>query len=295
MDSSDSFFKRLDRQFPALTKTQKQIGAYIRRAYRSAVFLPLAAISRETGASEASIVRFARALGYSGYSEMQSHMQEYVSESMLTTVERFRLFDRPRPEGEVLHTVIGNSVEAVRNLQNLLEPAALRECALSWQRLKKIFLAGFESTAGLAEYFAYYLSRSGFPAQVVTEKTGDLFPQAQEAGADMQVVALLLPRYSKQLLSFCRFCRSKGATLTIIADAPDHPLQGQAEFEFYVSQRRVQGMNLESHMGMLATIQMLIQEAGLSDRERTRQSLEELENYNKLFGLFQSSQDEHIK
>lgn len=294
MDNPDNFFRRLDRRFASLTKTQKQIGAYIRRTYRSAVFLPLAAIARETGASEASVVRFARALGYSGYSEMQSHMQEYVSESMLTTVERFRLFDRPRPEGEVMHTVIGNSVEAVRNLQNLLEPAKLRECALSWHGLKKIFAAGFESTAGLAEYFAYYLSRSGLPAQAVNEKTGDLFPQAQKAGPEMQVIALLLPRYPRQLLNFCLHCRSKGASLTVITDAPDHPLQGRTEYEFYVSQRRVQGMNLESQVGMLATIQMLIQEAGLSDRERTRQSLEELENYNKLFGLFQSSPDDPI-
>lgn len=292
MDNSDSFFKRLDRQFSLLTKTQKQIGSYIRRAYRSAVFLPLAGIARETGASEASIVRFARALGYSGYSEMQSHMQEYVSESMLTTVERFRLFDRPRPEGEVLHTVIGNSVEAVRSLENLLEPSKLRECVLSWQGLKKIFLAGFESTAGLAEYFSYYLSRSGFPAQSITEKTGDLFSPCQVAGPELQVVALLLPRYSKQLVNFCAYCRSKGAGLTVITDAPDHPLQGQTEFEFYVSQRRVQGMNLESQVGMLATIQMLIQEAGLSNRERTRRSLEELEEYNTRFGLFHTPEEE---
>ncbi len=288
MDKPDNFFKRLDSRFSSLTKIQKQIGAYIRRNYRSAVFLPLSVVSRETAASEASIVRFARALGYSGYSEMQTHMQEYVSESMLTTVERFRLFDRPRTEGEVLHTVIGNSVETVRNLQNLLEPARLRECAQSWQNMKKLFLAGFESTAGLAEYFAYYLSRSGFPAQPVTEKTGDLFPLAQESGPEMQVVALLLPRYPKQLINFCLYCRSRGARLTVITDAPDHPLQGRTEYEFYVSQRRVQGMNLESQLGMLATIQMLIQEAGLSDRERTRRSLEELEGYNKLFGLFQS-------
>jgi DNA-binding MurR/RpiR family transcriptional regulator len=291
MDNPESFFKRLDRRFSSLTKTQKQIGSYIRRAYRSAVFLPLARISRETGASEASIVRFSRALGYSGYSEMQSHMQEYVSESMLTTVERFRLFDRPRPEGEVLHTVIGNSVEAVRNLENLLEPSKLRECVLSWHSLKKIFLVGFESTSGLAEYFSYYLSRSGFPAQAITERTGDLFSSCQEAGPEVQAVTLLLPRYSKRQIDFCTHCRSKGAGLTVIADAPDHPLQGQSEFEFYVSQRRVQGMNLESQVGMLVTIQMLIQEAGLSNRERTRHSLEELEKYNTHFDLFQTPEE----
>lgn len=290
MKSTDSFFKRLDSRFASLTKTQKQIGSYIRNTYRSAVFLPLAGISRETGASEASIVRFAHALGYSGYSEMQSHMQEYVSESMLTTVERFRLFDRPRLEGEVLDTVINNSIETVQNLENLLDPAKLRECAGTWHGPRKIMPAGFESTAGLAEYFAYYLGRSGFPVTAVTERTGDLFPLVREAGEDVHILALLLPRYPKQLVHFCTQCRLKGAQLTIIADAPDHPLQGQAEYEFYVSQRRVQGMNLESQIAMLAAIQMFIQEAGLSDRERTRQSLEELEEYNRRFQLFNDTE-----
>src|SRR6056297_2024724 len=281
MKSTDSFFKRLDSRFASLTKIQKQIGSYIRNTYRSAVFLPLAGVSRETGASEASIVRFARALGYKGYSEMQAHMQEYVSESMLTTVERFRLFDRLRLEGEVLHTVIENSEKAVRGLETLLEASKLRECVQSWHGLRKIMLVGFESTAGLAEYFAYYLSRSGFPAGAVTERTGDLFPLVQEAGADVHIVALLLPRYPQQLIDFCLQCRTKGSGLTLITDAPDHPLQEQGEYEFYVSQQRVQGMNLENHVGMLITIQMLIQEAGLSDRERTHRSLEELEEYNR--------------
>lgn len=286
MHKSDSFFKRLDSNYASLTKTQKQIGSYIRRAYRSTVFLTLAAISRETGASEATIVRFARALGYEGYSEMQAHMQEYVSESMLTTVERFRLFDRLRPEAEVLRTVIENSEKAVRRLETLLEASKLRECVQSWHQLRKIMLVGFESTAGLAEYFAYYLSRSGFPVAAVTERTGDLFPLVQEAGADVQIVALLLPRYPQQLINFCVQCHSKGAGLTLISDAPDHPLQGRTEYEFYVSQQRVQGMNLENHVGMLTTLQMLIQEAGLSDRERTHRSLEELEEYNRHFKLF---------
>ncbi len=292
MHGSESFFKRLDSRYASLTKTQKQIGSYIRNKYRSAVFLPLAGIAQETGASEASIVRFARALGYSGYSEMQSHMQEYVSESMLTTVERFRLFDHPRPEGEVLHTVINNSIDSVQNLEHLLDAAQLRACALEWHQARKIMPVGFESTAGLAEYFAYYVSRSGFTVSAVTESTGDLFPLLHEVDTEVHIVALLLPRYPRQLIEFCAQCRRRGAHLTILADAPDHPLQGQADYEFYISQKRVQGMNLESHIGMMATIQMLIQEAGLSDREKTRRALEELEEYNRSFQLFQKSSEQ---
>jgi DNA-binding MurR/RpiR family transcriptional regulator len=284
----EPFLQIVDRRFAELTPAQKRIAGFLRENFRSAVFMPLAAVARETGVSEASIVRFARALGYEGFADMQSHMQEYVSQTMLSTVERFQLFSREREESALLEGVLHGNTEAIEELGSLVDAHTLREFVDGMSAFRRVYLAGFESTAGLAEYGGYFLSRSGFSASAVTERTGDLLPLLRQADDQTLVIALLLPRYPRSLIAFCRSCAEQGAQLAVIADSPDHPLQGPARHQFFVSRRPVQGMNLESHTAMLTLLQVMIQEGGLQDKERTRGSLEQLEAYNRRFGIFSS-------
>ncbi len=288
----EPFLKILDRRFSQLTPAQKRIAGFLREKYRQAVFMPLAAVARETEVSEASVVRFARALGYEGFADMQSHMQEYVSQTMLSTVERFQLFSRQREGAELLEGVLQSNSEAIEELTSLTDPQQVRNFVGRWRSFNRIYVAGFESTAGLAEYGGYFLSRSGFRGKAVTERSGDLLPLIQEADERTLVIVLILPRYPHSLTAFCRSCSEQGATLAVVADSPDHPLQSIAEEEFFISRRPVQGMNLESHTAMLTLLQVMIQEGSLQDRERTRSSLEGLEAYNTRFRIFSSDTSE---
>src|SRR5690606_42064847 len=71
-----------------------------------------AQMAQLAGASEATVIRFATYLGFSGFSEMQNHLREEIRER-LTTVERLDMAEDAYPEEqrgvyEVLHDDLGN-------------------------------------------------------------------------------------------------------------------------------------------------------------------------------------------
>ncbi len=74
--------------FVHFSKGQKMIANYIFEEYDKAAYMTAAAISKIVGVSEFTVVRFAMALGYDGYPDLQKALQESIK-TKLTSVQRF--------------------------------------------------------------------------------------------------------------------------------------------------------------------------------------------------------------
>lgn len=285
-DKGNTFFRHLDSLYPSLTKKQKTIADYLRNNYREAIFLSLARAADEAGVSEGSIIRFARALGYEGFTDMLAAVQGYVSESMQTTVERFRTYENAGNGEAVWKSIAETSLRNLESMSRLIAERDVNDFAAGLSEYSRILVAGFESTAGFAEYSAYYLSRAGYPAEAVTEKSGNLYPLVQQVTKKTLVLGLLVARYPAQAVRFYRTCVNRGARLAIVSDTSDHPLHDAASPQFSLAVRPSGGMNFDMHLAMLSFLQILMLKIGLYDKETTRQSLDSLEKYNKLFEIY---------
>jgi len=282
-----SFFQRVDGIYSSLTAKQSAIADHLRNNYRESVFYTLAEAAAATGASEASVIRFARALGYDGFSGMQDAVRAYVAESMRSTVERFQSMETA-PDGQAAgwERLIDQSVRTLQGLPYLVASASVKEFARAVGSYSSVMIVGFESTAGFAEYLSYYLSRAGLSVDTISERTGDLFPYVRKAGAETLVISVMVARYPKRAIDFCRACRARGATVAVVSDTADHPLAKDVSFQFSVATRRSGAMNLEIQVALFAALQMIILEAGMRDVARTRAVLAELEEYDTDFSVF---------
>ena len=84
-----SFFQRLSQEYPGLSKGQKKIADYLLQFPEEASWRPIAHVARQTGVSEASVVRFVYAFGYKGYKEMQQDLHAEVY-NRLSIAQRFK-------------------------------------------------------------------------------------------------------------------------------------------------------------------------------------------------------------
>lgn len=65
-----------------LTKTSRLIGEYMLDHETDACFMTSTEIAAELDVSEASVIRFARALGYSGYMDFQKSLRKSHTERL---------------------------------------------------------------------------------------------------------------------------------------------------------------------------------------------------------------------
>ena len=70
-DARKDLMKLISSSFSELSKGQKLIAQFITTHYDKAAFMTAAKLGERVGVSESTVVRFAIALGYEGYPELQ--------------------------------------------------------------------------------------------------------------------------------------------------------------------------------------------------------------------------------
>lgn len=281
-----NLFQRIDARYNDMTPAHKTIADFFRDQYRRAVFMPLAALAEEVSISDASIVRFSRFLGYGGFTEMITSLQEFASESMKTTVERFRLYQDPLPAEESLGVILENNREALDEFARIVDPAHVREVAERLSGARRVLVGGFESTAGFAEILSYYLTRSGLDVETVTERSGNLFSLVSRCGPEDFGLFFLVPRYPRLFLRLGGALNRRGVPLCLVTDSPTPPQGVELDYHFSLCRNPSKLMHLEVQAAMLTFLQALAYETGMKDRAATKAVLEELEDFNRDFEIF---------
>jgi DNA-binding MurR/RpiR family transcriptional regulator len=69
---------RIKASLPSFSKGQRAIGNYILTNYDKAAFMTASRLGEVTGVSESTVVRFATVLGFDGYPELQTALQELI-------------------------------------------------------------------------------------------------------------------------------------------------------------------------------------------------------------------------
>ena len=155
MQNAGDMMERLNHSGRRLSKSHRRIAAYITDHYDKAVFMTAARLGECVGVSESTVVRFASALGYEGYPQLQRSLQELVSHR-LTANQRFERVTEIDPKN-VLSTVLKSDMQNLHNTLEDLDPA----------------VKTFSVTMGLDEV-------SDYKANVIKQFTNEMTAHANE-------------------------------------------------------------------------------------------------------------------
>lgn len=111
MDTQE-IIRRLNLNGKTLSKGHRRIAAFIAEHSEKAAFMTAVTLGKNCAVSESTVVRFATTMGYEGYPELQTALQELVRQR-LTASERFNIASEIN-ENDVLRTVLKNDMHNIR-------------------------------------------------------------------------------------------------------------------------------------------------------------------------------------
>jgi len=122
-----SLFERIKERGDSLSPKQAQLAKYLINNYKTAAFQTIAQIARESNVSEATVVRLAMFLGYSGFPEMLDDLQAVVRHELqaFETIRRTYRGDQLKKHN-ILFTMLSGCPETeVPNYCKLINAGAL--------------------------------------------------------------------------------------------------------------------------------------------------------------------------
>ncbi|HUI65890.1 MAG TPA: hypothetical protein VL126_13690, partial [Bacteroidota bacterium] len=110
---------QIQAKYPHLTDNQRKVADFLLEHISEAPFLSVVELEKRSGASKATVVRFAQSLGFSGFLEMRERLLRGVK-SQMTITEVFPLLPQPNRQ-ETLTAVAHQDVKNINETINQID------------------------------------------------------------------------------------------------------------------------------------------------------------------------------
>lgn len=282
MQEMQDMIDRLNQSGKRLSKGHRKIAQYIVEHYDKAVFMTANRLGESVGVSESTVVRFAAAMGYEGYPQLQRSLQELVSHR-LTANQRFEMSTEMDPR-EALDVVLKTDMQNLRATMEQMDSDVFEDVVNRLLSARAIYVMGLRSAAPLAQFMGYYLNYIFDQVHLVSSGATDVFEEISKLQEDDVLVGISFPRYSTRTLEAMRFAKRCGAQVVAITDGPMSPLAGIADAT--LTARTDMASFVDSLAAPLSLLNALLVALGLHRKEALTQHFRQLESIWETYEVY---------
>lgn len=227
--------ERVTSALDALSPMHKRMARFVldNRYYTS--FASASQVAERNATSAATVVRFAQALGYEGYSELQDALRSELP-SYMTAAKRMQArLGSDRPLASTPQQVFYTDIQNIERTANQVSDAQLEAALETILQARRILVVGAGLSGAASLFLAHSLKVMGFDAQAITG--GGLQAAVSLSGlrAGDLLIAIDLWRYVRMTVNAVALAQERDIPTIAITDSIVSPLAKMADHAFEVA------------------------------------------------------------
>ena len=236
----------LSRRYPGMSPQLQRIATFALEHPQDMALDTVATLARGVGVQPSAMVRFAQALGYDGFSDLQRVFRGRLVErsnhspglrNYRERIEAFRA-DQPRsgPAG-VLAQFVADGITSLEQLHEHVSPADMAAAVRDISAARTIYVLGHRRSFPVAYYLAYALTQLELRTQLLDSVGGMLRDPAQLIGAKDALIVVSFKNYTPEVLEVAQGCHARKVPVIAITDNALSPLARYAKVCFQIEER----------------------------------------------------------
>lgn len=155
------FSQLISENYNKLTKSEKNIADFMRQNQDEAAFLSAGEIALRLNLSEATMVRFARTLGFNSYPAMRAVLQETFRRRVTHSARLRGRLDDLRASGDIFERLVASEIDYLTHALETVDRQALRQAVELLRSRNRVFVFGVGPSVSLVELMEIRLGRFG--------------------------------------------------------------------------------------------------------------------------------------
>ncbi|WP_432661885.1 MurR/RpiR family transcriptional regulator [Wukongibacter baidiensis] len=268
------FLNKLIQNFDTFTNSQKTIANYLMENLDTVAFNTLEDISSKVGVSTTTVIRFTRALGYNGYSELQKDIQGGIKNKVSLPN---RLNEEVNiPKDQLLYDSFENDMKNIQKTLSSLSEDALLNTIQTISSARNVYILGMRGSFSLAHYMFSRLGQIRRNIRLI-QSVGITYPEELIGAAEGDVcIAYFFPRYSKASATILSWLKRKGVKIILFTSLNHHAVR---EFGDVFLPCAISGISFKNSYAAPICLTNYIAAAMVgNDYERSKEVLEDMED-----------------
>ena len=263
----------------SLSPSERKMANYVQENYKKVVQMTLSEVASHAGVSDATAVRFYRAIGYNRWLEFILALSRSIPISSDSILEEIKETDSP---SQITEKVMEGAIEAIKATQEVLDHEAIESTIKIIENAKRLFIIGVGTSGPLAHELYNRLIRLGINCQILTDsylqmmqsalldKDDVVFAISQTGGSDPVRTAQMAKRNG------CKIICITGSKTTDLAQISDIVLLSVSH--------EPMAETISSRIAMYSLIHGIYINLALKDHEKT------VENERKIWDALTTSE-----
>lgn len=210
-----------------LPKRLTQVASYALENPDEIAFGTVAVIAAEADVQPSTLVRFAQALGYAGFSDMQKVFRSRLREGVVDYRERLDALKARDADAGAVGLVDGFAEAAAVSLSRLrqaVDPAALEKVVATLVSAETVYLVGQRRSFPVTAYLAYAFSKIGVRNVLIDNVASMAAETLRFATPRDAVLAVSFTPYAPVTVDLVRELAGRQVPVAAITDSAFSPL-----------------------------------------------------------------------
>jgi|ERR1700733_3758688 DNA-binding MurR/RpiR family transcriptional regulator len=223
-----------------MSKSYQKIAVYLTQNPNDVAVLSINSIAERCGVHASSFVRFAQALGYEGFKDLQSLFQKRLStaapgfEARIKALESELGSRTDRSERGFLRDLVVRDIASLQDLLSEIPPRDLIKAVSLLEKADSIYLIGQLRSAPVVELLRYVLTMLGKRCVLLDPGGGLATHMARAVRKTDLLFAVSFRFYATEVVNIVEETARRGVPVVAISDSTLSPLAKTASVLFAV-------------------------------------------------------------
>ena len=225
----------------SLSKRLGQVASFLLNHPEDVALNTLARLSTLAKVPPATITRFAKELGYTGFTDLQSVFRERLLGPDLPYAARLNAsvptdLDQPT---HVFGSFVQAAIQSLHRIENDLNRTELDAFIDALARCDTVHVAAARGAFGLGAYSVYGLAKVGKRAHLIDNLGAMRDEQAAAIGPNDALLVMTFGDYTPETIEIARNAHARGQLILAITDNELSPVAKLAAHVLYVNEARL--------------------------------------------------------
>lgn len=239
-ENYEDLIRLIHERYDQMSKTYQRISVYLTQNPNDVAVQSVNGIASRCGIHASSFVRFAQALGYNGFKELQALFQKRLATAAPGFEARMRALEselqarEDRSEFSFLRDLVVRDIASLHDLLERIDPEDLTTAADLIVGAGTVYLIGQLRSAPVADLLRYILTMLGKPCVLLDPGGGLATHMARTMRPSDVLIAVSFRFYATEVVNIVEETERAGVPIIAISDSTLSPLTKSARVLFAV-------------------------------------------------------------
>lgn len=285
-DKPLDFGQIISENYNDLTKSEKQIADYLRTNQEESAFLSAGEVASRLSLSEATLVRFARSLGFDSYPAMRQVLQDNFRRRVTHSARIRSRLDELREAGDIYERLVASEIDYMTQSLESVDRSALHRAVELIKTRQRVFIFGVGPSIALVDQIRIRLERFGRQIIPLTTAGREFLEPLLSMTENDLLFAIGFFNPSSALKLVLDYAREVGCPIIFLTDTLDAIIGDKADV--VLSARRGPVSGFHSHVVPMTIINAILL-AIASEQSGAMENLDKLDELRDRLKEYKSS------